>query len=233
MKRGKRLLKRAQLWGRRRFAPEFRVQCQRPLERHGSIYGGWTIDPTGLDAGSIVYSFGAGQDISFDLSLIAAFGCQVYAFDPTPRSIAWIEDQDLPPGFHFFPFGIAAHDGQATFNPPLNRDHISYTILPRPETAHEAIQVPVYRLRTIMQRLGHEHIDLLKMDVEGAEYALLEEMGQSDLAIGQLLVEFHHRFAAVGWRQTAAALKTLDRAGYKRFYISPSGDEFSLIRIDQ
>lgn len=233
MNRGKRLLQRAQLWGRRHFAPEFRVQCQRPLERHGSAYGGWTIDPTDIDAGSIVYAFGAGQDISFDLSLIAAFGCQVYAFDPTPRSIAWIAGQVLPPEFHFFPFGIAAHDGLATFSPPINRDHISYTILSRPETAHEAIQVPVYRLRTIMRRLGHDHIDLLKMDVEGAEYELLDEIGQTDLEIGQLLVEFHHRFAAVGWRQTAAALKALDRAGYKRIYISRSGDTFSLLRSDR
>ena len=154
---------------RRRYYGEFKVQLRRPLHKYGTSYGGWTIDPTGINKNSVVYSFGVGEDISFDLSLIQSFGCAIYAFDPTPKSIAWIGKQDLPPQFHFFDFGIAAYDGQGIFNPPTNSEHVSYTVLARPETENDGIQAPVYQLQTIMNRLNHRRLDLLKMDVEGAE----------------------------------------------------------------
>ncbi|MCA9952588.1 MAG: FkbM family methyltransferase, partial [Anaerolineales bacterium] len=168
-------------------------------------------------------------DISFDLSLIETYGCQVYAFDPTPRSIAWVKSQNLPPEFHFFASGIAAHDGEVTFNPPINLNHVSYTMLERPETAKNAIQVPVFRLQTILQRLNHRRLDILKMDVEGAEYQVIQQLCESDFEIGQLLVEFHHRFAAVGWQQTQTAVHALQQKGFKTFFVSPTVEEFSFL----
>ena len=44
----------------------------------------------------------------------------------------------------------------------------------------------------MMRDLGHDHLDVLKMDIEGAEYAVLDDMLQSDILPDQLLVEFHH-----------------------------------------
>jgi len=225
-----RFIRRAEIAARKRFGPEFKVQIQRPLQEHGTAYGGWTIDPAGVDSDSIVYSFGVGDDISFDLSLIETFGCHVFAFDPTPKSIAWIDKQVLPPHFHFHGYGIAAHDGEAVFSPPLNPEHISYSLLTRPETMDAAVKAPVYRLQTIMNCLGHSHIDILKMDIEGAEYDVIEQLVASTLEIRQLLVEFHHRFAAVGWQPTKTAVELLDQGGYKTFHISPSGEEFSFLR---
>lgn len=221
---------RAEMWVRRRTSRDFRVQVQRPLQKHGSDYGGWVIDPTDLDMHSVVYSFGIGDDVSFDLSMIQTFGCQIYAFDPTPKSVAWVTGQDLPPQFHFYEYGIAAYDGEAAFSPPFNPDHVSYRLLPGDDNARGAIQAPVYRLQTIMDQLGHHHIDLLKMDVEGAEYGVLQQITQEQLEIDQLLVEFHHRFDSVGWRQTHTAIDWLNRCGFEKFYISQSGDDFSFIR---
>lgn len=215
---------------RKRLYGEFRIQVERPLQRHGSVYGGWTLDPSGIEANSIVYSFGVGEDLSFDLSLIQTFGCQVYAFDPIPKSIAWVGKQDLPPQLHFFGFGIAAHDGEGVFSPPPNPEHVSYTLLARPETMNRAIRLPVFRLQTIMNHLGHRHIDLLKMDVEGAEYSVLSQIDLKEIDIGQILVEFHHRFNGVGWQQTQRTINLLHQQGFKTAYVSSSGEEFSFIR---
>ena len=33
---------------------------------------------------------GCGEDISFDLGLIEMFDCDVYGFDPTPKSIDFV-----------------------------------------------------------------------------------------------------------------------------------------------
>lgn len=204
--------------------PELRPKSL-PTSFYGSAYGGWAVCPNLLNAQSIVYSFGIGEDISFDLELIRQHHCPVYAFDPTPRSITWVKNQTLPPQFHLLEYGIAAYDGSANFFPPENPEHISHTILQKEGTA---ITVPVKRLKSIMSELGHEKLDLLKMDVEGAEYAVLEDI--LEIPIKQLLVEFHHRWEGIGFEKTLESIRLLKKHGYKLFAISPRLEEFSFIQ---
>lgn len=206
------------------------LQCNKGY--YGTEYGGWCVCPDMINRDSIVYSFGVGEDISFDLQMINKFGCNVYAFDPTPKSMEWLKSQDLPKGFHFFEYGIAGYDGIARFNPPENPQHVSYTILDRPSTSHNAIEAKVYRLETIMDILGHQKIDILKMDVEGSEYGVLDDFTKTDMEVGQLLVEFHHRFENVGAIKTRRAVKLLNNKGFKIFHISPNKEEYSFIRIE-
>ena len=54
--------------------------------------------------------------------------------------------------------------------------------------------LPVKTLRTIMHELGHAHVDLLKLDVEGSEYAFLESaIDDFDCPpLAQFSVEWHH-----------------------------------------
>ncbi|HYF62785.1 MAG TPA: FkbM family methyltransferase [Herpetosiphonaceae bacterium] len=203
-------------------APDVRV----PTERHGSAYGGWEIRPP-LNSDSVIYSFGVGEDISFDLALIERYGVTVHAFDPTPRSVAWVRQQRPPAGFRLSACGLADYDGAATFFPPANPEHVSHTMLGRGDSAGEAISVPVRRLATLMAERGHDRIDLLKMDIEGAEYAVLADI--AGLPIGQILVEFHHRFKDVGVARTRAAVALLRERGYRLFAVSPSGEEYSFL----
>jgi hypothetical protein len=66
------------------------VQARVPCHGLGTEYGRHTVCTDRLGPDSIVYSFGLGEDISFDLELIERTGATVYGFDPTPRSIAWV-----------------------------------------------------------------------------------------------------------------------------------------------
>jgi FkbM family methyltransferase len=196
----------------------------------GSDYGGWCICPDLIDDRSVIYSFGVGEDISFDLALIERFGATVHAFDPTPKAIRWVKGRSLPPQFRFFELGIAGHDGVATFALP-RPDYVSYAFSSESPDGERVIQASVNRLATIMRRLGHSHIDVLKMDVEGAEYTVIDDLAQSGIPIGQLLVEFHH---TLGNRrdlaQTARAIRQIGAMGMRLFHQSPGGREFSFIR---
>lgn len=207
-----------------------RVDCDK-LEL-GTEYGGYAICPTGVGADSIVYSFGVGFDISFDQELIARRGVTIHAFDPTPRSIEWVETQELPERFVFHPWGIADKDGTARFHAPKDPTHVSHTLLESGDVGTGTIEVPVFRLRTIMGKLGHDRIDVLKMDIEGAEYGVLDDVLSSDLAIPQILIEFHHNRSGVPLARTQAAVEALERAGYRAFNTSPKGYEFSFLRPD-
>lgn len=207
----------------------FPAQRHVHTERHGSDYGSWSICPTLLDADAVVYSFGIGTDITFDLSLIRTHGLIVHAFDPTPGSIQYLEAQQLPSGFRWHRFGVGRDDGRARFFPPENPKHISHSLLARPATGAGAIEVEVRRLSTIMRDLGHPKVDLLKMDIEGAEYDVVDEIVDQRLPVRQILVEFHHRFPGVGVEHTRRAVERLNRAGYRIFFASDSGEEYSFI----
>lgn len=205
-----------------------RPELSRPRLRLGSRAGGWTVDPTLLGAGSVVYSVGIGQDVTFDLALCERFGCAVHAFDPTPRSLAWVAGQSLPASLRVHPLGLSDRDGEIEmFEPPSDR-HVSHTVVAGAGGAG-SVRVPVQRLGSIMRSLGHESVDLLKMDIEGAEYAVIGDLVAHGPSVRQLLVEFHHRFPSVGDEATRRALRQLGAAGYRLFDISDSWEEYAFV----
>jgi len=197
----------------------------------GTEYGGWCICPDRINANSVIYSFGVGQDISWDLAMIEQFGVTIHAFDPTPKSIAWVQSQKLPPQFHFHEYGIATFDGTASFTLPES-SNVSFTMSEAENRrSAESVQGQVRKLSTSMAELGHRRIDILKMDIEGAENGVIADLPNWKLDIGQFLVEFHH---VIGHRdqvrQTAQAIETINRMGFRMFFNSPVGKEFSFIR---
>ena len=209
---------------------ERRLDLRCPTEFHGNRKGGWILCPDPLTRSSIVYSVGVGTNATFDRSVLARFGCCVYAFDPTPAAVEYVERQDWPAGFHFHPWGIADRDGEARFSPSRDSREPSHTLLARPETADRAVSAPVLRLSSLMERLGHNQVDVLKMDVEGAEYGVIADLVQQRLAVGQLLVEFHHRFPGLRRSDTNQTIRVLRESGYRLFAVSESGREYSFLR---
>ena len=211
-----------------RFAPP-RAQLRTPLQRFGSDYGGYCLDASLLTAGCVVYSLGIGEDISFDLSLIATTAAQVYAFDPTPKVECWLAGQNLPPQFHYRAVGIAGNDGYETFYLPPRKDWVSHSILRASQYSAESIVLPVARLSTVMRLQKHKQIDVLKMDIEGAEYAAIEEIVCQGIPVRQLVVEFHHRLSAAGTGQTRKAIAQLQNHGMRISYVCPRREIFSFI----
>jgi FkbM family methyltransferase len=209
-----------------------REQVAVPRERYGSEYGGWWVHPVGMGPNSVVYSVGVGDDVTFDLSLIQTFGHRVHAFDPTPRSIAWMKDRQFTQMLEFRAIGLADFDGEAEFQPPANNAHMSYSIRSRTRGRADrpVLRANVMRLSSIMRLLGHEKVDLLKMDIEGAEYTVIQDLLKSRAFPGQILVEFHHGRLGCTAGQTREAVDRLNHAGYRIFAVSSSGRECSFLR---
>jgi FkbM family methyltransferase len=206
-----------------------RVQAVRKLSRIGSDYGAYFVDSSLIPPDSVVYSLGVGEDISFDLSLIEHYGCMIHAFDPTPKVKSWIGSQRLPARFCFQEIGIADFDGETDFYLPPQPDFISHSLIRARQYSAESIRVPVAKLSTVMKRFGHSRIDVLKMDIEGAEYAVLTDIMKDNIEVGQILVEFHHRLSSVGVHKTRAVLSSLDDYGMRICYVCPRVEVFTLI----
>ena len=89
----------------------------------------WMICPDNINANSIIYSFGIGENISYDLELIKKFKVTVHAFDPTPKSLEWLKKQELPEQFKSYAFGLADYDGEAEFHLPENAEYVSCSMI--------------------------------------------------------------------------------------------------------
>jgi len=182
-------------------------------KKFGTSYGGWVIPVNMLDSKAICYCVGAGEDISFDIELARNFQCMVYIFDPTPRAKVHFEELNnrikkglimainndesqyykIKPeelNYLFFqPIGVWSENQVMKFYPPKNPVHVSHSLLNLQKTV-DYIEVDCKKISTIMLSLGHEKITLLKLDIEGAEYQVVESLINDNIYPNILLIEF-------------------------------------------
>jgi FkbM family methyltransferase len=174
-----------------RFGRSIRTRPWPGLVRLGSPYGGYVVPLDLFDPGWVCYSGGLGEDISFELELIDAVGCRVYGFDPVPRAAETAQAvAEVNPLFEFLPVGLWSTDTTARFYAPADRTHVSHSIVNLQRT-HTYITAPCRSLTSLMGDLGHDRIDLLKLDVEGAEYEVLKPVVAGDVDVKVLCVDFH------------------------------------------
>lgn len=176
----------------------------------------WMFCPSGLNEHSIVYGGGVGRDLTFDHALVKKFRCTVNLFDGTPTGN---ETMALPenkiPQFKYHPVALAGQCGILKFSQPQDKVEGSWAWF-KQSGCDAALEVPCVDLATLMQRNGHDHIDLLKIDIEGAEYEVIDDLLKRRLPVKQVLVEFHHQILSGPRRgQTARAILKMVMAGYR------------------
>lgn len=174
----------------------------------------WTFCPTGLDATSIIYSGGVGKDVTFDHALANRFGCSIWLFDPSPTGR---ETMALPENhraeFHFLQVGISGKNEHLHLAPPTNPEEGSW--FAASSGSSECVTVECRSLQTLMHDNGHTHIDLFKLDIEGPEYGVLDDLLQRRLSVRQICVEYHHgMLPGIRRSQTIRSVFRLLTAGY-------------------
>jgi len=198
---------------------ELFTKSVRGLETFGNTCQ-WTFSPRDCGPQSTILCAGAGHDISFEKALISNYGCRVVLLDPSPTGIATVERESLPPEkLIFYPMGLADVDGLLEFHEP--HDPMEGSFVGGAETGGRVVRFLCKTLSTLIGELGWSHIDLLKIDIEGFEYAVLREILEKKLNVKQICVEFHHgpQFGRSN-RETVRLILALRKAGYDLVYRS-------------
>ncbi len=181
------------------------------LVRFGSKHADWVIPNTLLTPESICYLAGVGENIVFDVEVAQRYGSQVVLVDPTPRAkihfdtfaenirngkmdfvlnqAHYMVHKDVTPQFVFIEKGLWSKKDTVKFYEPTIKEHVSHSIVNLQKTENY-IEVEVDRLGAIMQANGHKQIDLLKLDIEGAEYTVIDSLLEDNLDIKAICIEF-------------------------------------------
>jgi len=190
------------------FIPIFR--CPHRLERIGVIGDGgkWVcgLERVAKQNKCVIYSFGVNGESSFEASLLErAPGCEVWGFD----------------------FSVGGWGPEITNHTELrDRSHFQAWALGGSDIHGENDAIKFWTLDSLMGHFGHTFIDIMKIDVEAAEFDALTTFVNGhlngDLPIGQLQLEIH-----VDWNRASLDWfrpwwESLEAAGLRPFSLEPN-----------
>jgi FkbM family methyltransferase len=198
-------------WFERQLA-DLPVTGYAPLVHLGSDWSGWDIPDDLVKADWTAYCVGAGDDVSFDLELIARYGCLARTFDPSEefrdRALAQAAGD---PRFSFLAVAVSPEDGPLRMydgeDPSVDYHSAANLFGTKP-----VAEFPGRTLPSLMQEYGDEHLDLLKLDVEGLEYEVLRDLDLAELGVRILCVELHHTASV---RDAHELLDDLEHQGFR------------------
>ena len=150
----------------------------------------WAIPDDALGPDSICYAAGVGLDFSFERKTHERFNCKWELFDPTPVCTDYMATVPTEDWFRFHPVGLWNVGGPTVFHyGPFHRGADSGSITDGRVAATLVLECKT--VAAIMRELGHSRLDILKLDIEGAENAVVRDMLANGILPRLLLVEFH------------------------------------------
>ena len=135
----------------------------------------------------------------------------MFAFDPTPRSIEFVEREAAhEPRFHFYPMGLWHEEATLKFYAPKDPRHVSHSVLNLQATPNY-FEAPCKRLSSIMAELGHDRLDLLKLNIEGAHFEVMDSVMEDRVPIKVLTVAIDRPTSVA---RVSRAVRDLRRHGF-------------------
>ena len=173
-----------------------------------------------LDVGA---NFGLFSLLAADRLRTLGGGGRVVALEPDPRNIERLEVNLRVNGFSevvVVPNGLFDRDstGVLYLSDPKQRNMGTSSVLSH-APRQQSVEIPLVTLDTFLRERGIAHVDLLKMDIEGAELAALSG-ARAALAGGKIkriLLELHVEI--MGAEKSMGLLKMLFAAGYRAWLI--------------
>jgi FkbM family methyltransferase len=150
---------------------------------------------------STIVDLGANRG-NFSLQMVLAFGCESYAAEPIPALYNALPRHER---IHNFNCAITDKNGPVMFYVSDNEEmHSTSRDIAATGGLRQSITVEGVTIGTFLQRIGVSEIDLLKCDIEGAEFNLFKTFSDEELKrLKQCTVEFHDFLERISYPEEA------------------------------
>ena len=200
----------------------------RGFERLGTRYGGWWLYVPAIGRDPLLIDCGLGRDISFPTAFLQRFSGQVIGIDPNPAAIEYCRGR-CPTQMTVRAEALWSKAGCIlTFHLPRpleqlpqGADGVSGSLLESHSYAgNAALSVRSTSFAEILSSAQRSECDVLKLDIEGAEYEVLSALCSSGeiRRARQLLVEFHHHCTDHPLEHTLQIAAKVQSTGFRLAY---------------
>lgn len=162
---------------------------------------------------SIVIDLGANVG-DFSVAMVNQFGCECHAIEPVTAVFNSIPSID---GINKYNLAIASIPGPVLIHTSVNREcHSIHKSIADEYGLLSSVEVPGIPFDRLIQDLGISQVDVLKVDIEGAEAMLFQSLDEILLSrIGQITIEFHDFVpGSITKQQVASICQRLKKSGF-------------------
>jgi FkbM family methyltransferase len=179
-----------------------------------------TVAPKYLGPDSKVLDLGANYGM-FARAITQRFGCKCVAVEPSPEPF-----KSITPTADICTLQIAIADRPGTMNFRISENSLASSL-----DECGSIAVEVDSLPNLITKLGWDRVDLLKVDIEGAEIGMLSACADDFLSnkIAQISIEFHD-FCGITRPETVHdTISRLNEIGFVSIRMSRVGHQDTLL----
>lgn len=203
-------------------------------QKIGTDYGGWILPLNFMSRNITAICVGAGEDITFDCQLVQLFDANVHILDPTDRAerhfnsllnrnlnklpIDFINSQEMKKMYligdacsklKFHKIGLFDKNGKVNFFPPKDVKHVSFSA-ENIQNTKDPISLDVVKYSTLISNLSLKKLDLLKLDIEGSEHRVLNNIFSEKGIFPKILcIEFDY-FWSLNQKNLDMIIETID-----------------------
>jgi len=227
----------------------------------GSEYGNWIFIKLENLYNSTIISAGVGEDISFDIEFINLFKSKVVLVDPTPRAVDHLDEVIMSLGqsktddyiqgglqkitsynleqitkenLVFYENALWRKSGKILkFYFPENDKYVSNTLIKKTfiNTKPKYINVLSTDVKEIIEKEKIKELNLIKIDIEGAEINVISSMLRNKIYPVQILLEIDYikRDTIYSIIKTMMFIQKILNNGYKLIKIN-NYDNYLFVR---
>ena len=176
-----------------------------------------------ISSSSIIVDVGCGFEADFSRHMIDKYAARAIGVDPTDKHEPFLKklEETTHGQFTHKKWLVSRDSGKTLFYESVANEsgsiHTGHINIRKGESRNYLAES--VNLNDLPVRLGIQDIDMLKLDIEGAEYDLFKDTEQLDLRpFRQIYIEFHHRsLAEYNRSDTFAIVKAIRNKGFKTF----------------
>lgn len=173
-----------------------------------------------LTEASVIADVGCGYEAEFSRQMIERYGLQAIGIDPTKKHAPYLKALEVSSEGRFTHLALAVSSENGTVQFHESKQNESGSLLPEHTNIRNDdinhYEVESVTLRELVRRLGRTSVDILKLDLEGAEYGLFDDMTEADLLpFGQIFLECHHHCTSHTELETKQLVRRIKNFGFE------------------